>query len=40
MSDNDDDEYVEEIFSETRSGRITTNWKARKYVSTVRCRKK
>ena len=39
-SDNDDDENVEEIFSKTRSGRITTNWKASKYVSTVICRKK
>jgi hypothetical protein len=39
-SDNDDDENVEEIFSKTRSGRITINWKASKYVSTVICRKK
>jgi hypothetical protein len=37
-SESEDDENVEEIFSKTRSGRVTTNWKASKFVSTV-CRK-
>ena len=31
--DNDSQENVEEIFTQTRSGRVATNWKASKFVS-------
>ena len=33
-SDNGDSDNIEEIFTTTRRGRLTTNWKASKYVST------
>ena len=38
-SDNYGDENIEENFTKTRSGRLTTNWKASKFVSIV-CKKK